>query len=58
MNKVIAVIENTPSGNGYHVTHGTQKEYFETYLEAFHKCKGLLDNGYISSIENRVFPNK
>lgn len=58
MNEVIAVIENTPSGNGYHVTHGTQKEYFETYREASRKCKTLLAEGHISSIEDRVFPNK
>ena len=55
MNAVSAVIESTKTGNGYHVTHGTQKEYFETYSEACRKCKGLLADGYISSIEDRVF---
>lgn len=55
MNAVSALIESTKTGNGYHVTHGTQKEYFETYSEACSKCKSLLANGYISSIEDRVF---
>lgn len=53
---VIATIKHTPSGNGYHVEHGTQKEYFDSYAKARNLGNELLKEGLVVEVINKVFP--
>lgn len=54
---VIATIKYTPSRSGYYVEHGTQKEYFDSYIKARELGNKLLKDSLVVEVVNLVQPD-